>query len=263
VGILSRERPVAAGGVAWPLAARVGAGLASLGSERLVTQALEGAGLDAGSRVVQFDTGLGEVAAMPLAGTARSWTALDPDPIAVAHLSRLMGAPGRRAICADAADTGLDEGAFTIALLQGSLTTRSDREAAAVIAEARRLLAPAGSLVVIDLVLTDGRGVAADALRAAGLRPRTSSDLRALVAGADLALVGDFDGAAGRPSGSVMARRLGPRGVLRLARAAGDPAVRRAATTVRQALDRAAPALRAGAVVAERPLVMGLRRPRT
>jgi len=73
---------------AWPLAARIAAGLVSPGGESLIACALDGVALDRGSRVVELDAGLGITSRRILARVPRSWTGVDDDPLAVEHLRR-------------------------------------------------------------------------------------------------------------------------------------------------------------------------------
>ena len=261
MGILSRERDGELVGSGPSLAARAAAGLVAPAAPALVREALHGAGLDGGSRVVALEAGLGVGAAPALDARPRSWTGVDGDPLAVAHLRRAAAGPGRRAVHAAPEATGLPDACASIVVIDCALATRDDDAAVALLAEAVRLLATSGRLVAIEPA--PGRpGVDLEALRVAGVRPRGPRELRALAAGAGLVPVGTVDGPLRLRAPHELARAAGPRTAMALAREAVDERVRHAATTVRQALEEAAPRLRAVALVAERPLVLGLRRPR-
>jgi SAM-dependent methyltransferase len=227
----------------------------------MIDQAMRAAGLDRNGRVVELDAGFGVGARRVLAREPRAWTGTDEDPLAVEHLGRVAGAAGR-ALRAPASATGLDDGCASVVLIDGVLCMRDDDAAAAVLAEAARLLRSSGRLAVIDIVSGDGGESELQALSEAGVTARGTGRLRDLVAQAGLAVIGSTDGPLRAEQPAELARMAGPRMAMKLARAAADERVRRAATGVRQAVDAAGPHLRAGLVVAERPLVMGLLRPR-
>jgi SAM-dependent methyltransferase len=261
VGILSRERESAVVSEAWPLAARAAAGLVSPGGTKMVKRAAEGTGLDRNSRVVELDAGFGVAARILLAHEPRGWTAVDEDPLAVEHLSRAVGVSGR-AVRAPAPATGLEDGCASIVLLDGVLCLRDDDSASAVLTEAARLLRSSGRLAVIDLVPADGGERGLQSLSQLGVTARGLTRLRELVSQAGLTVVGSTEGPLRPGNPRELARAAGPKMAMKLAREASDERVRRAATRVRQAMEEAGPHLRAGLVVAERPLVMGLLRPR-
>jgi hypothetical protein len=261
VGILSRERESAVLGDAWPLAARGAAGLVSPGGAAMVERAAEGAGLDGNSRVVELDAGFGVAARTVLAHGPRAWTGVDEDPLAVEHLGRVAGAAGQARVGAASA-SGLDDGCASVVLLDGVLSIRDDDAASAVLTEAGRLLRSSGRLAIIDLVPADGGEHELQVLSQLGVTARGPARLREMVTQAGLAVVGSTEGPLRFEHPRDLARAAGPKMAMKLAREASDERVRRAATVVRQALEAAVPHLRAGLLVAERPLVMGLRRPR-
>jgi len=261
VGILSRERESAVLGDAWPLAARAAAGLVSPGGAPMVERAAEGAGLDRNSRVVELDAGFGTAARTVLAHEPRAWTGVDEDPLAVEHLRRVAGTAGD-AVGAPASSTGLDDDCASIVFLDGVLCMRDDDSVAEVLAEAARLLRSSGRLAIIDIVPGHGGERELQALSQAGVTARGVARLRDLVTQAGLVAVGSTEGPLRFPHPTDLARAAGPKMAMKLARGASDERVRRAATVVRQAIENAAPHVRAGLVVAERPLVMGLLRPR-
>ena len=263
MGILSRRSATATDADGWPLAARAAAGVMLPGGRRLLEDALGVAGLDGNDRVVELEPGFGLATRILLAHDPRGWTGVDDDPAAVAHLRRAFGAVGRVVAEASGGATGLESGCASLVVIAGGLSHLDDDAAAAVLVEARRILGPSGRLVITDLTpFGNGDHRALDAVSAAGVHLRTEAQLRALLDGAGLAPVGITDGPVRVDDPAVLARAAGPRTALALARSVGDPRVRHSATRVREALVEATSALRAVAVVAERPLVLGVRRPR-
>lgn len=248
---------------AWPLAARGASGLVSPGGRAMLDRALEGAAVDQGSRVVELAPGVGVAARHILARDPRSWTGVDEDPLAIEHLERTVAGPGRRTLVAPLSATGLDDGCASVVFADGVLSTRADADAAAVLAESVRLLRSSGRLAVVELApAADAAPDDVAALAAAGIHVRTVERWRALLEDAGLAIVGSLTGPVSLEPAHEVGRALGPRMTMRLAREVTDGRVRAAATGARQALDRALPGLRSVVVVAERPLVLGLRRPR-
>jgi SAM-dependent methyltransferase len=251
--------------VPWPLARRVAVGLAQPGGPAMVRRAVEGLGLEPGDRVVELAPGLGATTAILLEREPREWTGVEADPIAAEHLERTIAGPGRDVVPAPADATGLADAAASVVVADALLSTLEDAEVAAVLAEARRLLRPGGRVAIHELAPADGPAdpEAVDDLRAAGLRPRPVEAWRALAADAGFVVIGSLAGRLALPAPRGLLRELGPRGALQITREiARDGALRSAVTSARQALERRALSLRAALVVAEVPLILGLRRPR-
>jgi len=247
----------------WPLAARGAAGLVSPGGGRALARAIEGANIDAGSRVVELGAGFGAASRRLLAAGPRTWTGVDPDPLAVEHLRRTHAGPGREVVLAPPDATGLGDGVASAVVADGVLCTCGAQAARAVLAESRRLLGPSGRLAVIDIVLADGAPAGVeDDLAAVGVHVRSVEALRELVEDAGLVVVGSIVGPLDMEEPAEVARAAGPRMTAKLARGITRGVVRRAATAGRQTLQRSEPHLRSVVVAAERPLVLGLRRPR-
>lgn len=247
----------------WPLAARGAAGLVSPGGARALARAIEGADIDAGSRVVELGAGFGAASRRLLAAGPRTWTGVDDDPLAVEHLRRNHDGPGCEVVLAPPEATGLDDGMASAVVADGLLCTRGPRAVRAALAESRRLLGPSGRLAVIDIVLADGAPAdVADDLAAVGIHVRSVEVLRGLVEDAGLVVVGSIVGPLDLEEPAEIARASGPRMAAKLARGVTRAEVRRAATAGRQTLQRHEPHLRSVVVAAERPLVLGLRRPR-
>lgn len=263
VGTQAQDDGQVATSAQWPLAARGAAGLVSPGGARALARAIEGANIDAGSRVVELGAGFGAASRRLLAAGPRTWTGVDSDPLAVEHLRRTHAGPGRQVILAPPDATGLDDGTASAVVADGLLCTCGTATVREVLAEARRLLGPSGRLAVIDIVLADGAPVElAGDLAVVGVHVRRVAALRTLVEGAGLVVVGSIVGPLDLEEPGEVARAAGPRMTAKLARGVTQSDVRRAATAGRQALQRAEPYLRSVVVAAERPLVLGLRRPR-
>ena len=262
----------------WPLARRMVVGLAQPGGARMANRAFDAAGLDDGSRVVEFAPGLGLASETVLARSPRTWTAVEPDPLAAEHLRKARAArgglplPGREAptrtrhvVEAPVTATGLADGSETVVVVDALLSTLPDADARReVLAEAARLLRPGGRVAVHDLAWGAGAGAdARDDLAAAGIHPLTAAEARADLEAAGLVVVGTLDGPLDLPSVKDVAKEAGPKLGLRVTREmALNGAVRSGALAGQQALPRRAVNLRALVAVGEVPLILGLLRPR-
>jgi SAM-dependent methyltransferase len=249
----------------WPAARRLAAGLARPGGAFMTRRALEGVGLEAGDRVVELAPGIGATTASILERGPREWTGVEPDPIAAEHLERTVRGPGREVVRTPVDATGLADDSATVVMAEALLSTLEDPEAGAVLAEARRILRPGGRVAVHELAPAAGPAdpEAAGDLAAVGVRPRSVEAWRALAESAGLVVVGSLAGRLELPAPRELMRAAGPRTALRATRElARDGALRAAVTSTRQAIERRALSLRSALVVAEVPLILGMRRPR-
>lgn len=250
----------------WPLARRVVSGYVQPGGRAMVMRAVEGAGLDDGSRVVELAPGLGITSSVLVSRGPRIWTGVEPDPLAAAALGKALGGAGRDVVEAPVEATGLDEDSATVVVAEGLLGTLPAGDRAAVLAESARLLRAGGRIAVLEVVTADGDHGAAAAradLGAAGLEVRDVAAWREELEAAGLVVVGSLTGPLHVSPPPVLMREAGPRLALRITRTiASDAAVRGPALALRDALAQHAVALRAAVVIAEVPLILGMRRPR-
>ncbi|HEX2502364.1 MAG TPA: class I SAM-dependent methyltransferase [Miltoncostaeaceae bacterium] len=249
----------------WPLAQRLAAGLAQPGGPAMTRRALEGAGLEAGDRVVELAPGAGLTTALILERDPREWVGVEPDALAADHLERSVRGQGREIARAPVDATGLADASASVVMADALLCTLDDADAQAVLAEAGRLLRPGGRVALHELAPAEGPAdpeAAAD-LASAGIRPRSAGALRALAEDARFVVVGSLTGRLALLAPHELMRGAGPRTALRVTREmARDGRLRGAATSARGALERRALSLRSAVVVAEIPLILGMRRPR-
>ncbi len=250
----------------WPLARRVVSGLVAPGGARMAARAVEGAGIDDGSRVVELAPGLGLTAAELVGCGPRSWTGVEPDALAAGHLARGLGGAGRAVVQAPVDATGLETGAASAVVATALLSTLTADGRAATLAEGARLLRAGGRVAVIDVAPAPAHEADADlreALAAVGVDLLSEGAWRAAAEAAGLVVVGATTGPLRMPAQHELMRQAGPRTALKITReVAGDAAVRGPALKLRQLLDAREVDLRAIVVVAEVPLVLGMRRPR-
>jgi len=256
-----QQEPVA---TTWPLAQRIVTGVVRPGGEVMVRRALEGAGFGEGDRVIELAPGLGLTSRALIAANPRSWTGVEPDPFAAAHLRKAVGAPGRDVVEAPVDATGLPAASASVVVSDALLSTLDAPGRASVIAEAVRLLSEGGRLMLHELAPAPDAGPdAIGRLADAGLTPLTEAGWRGEVEAAGLVIVGSLVARLDLAEQKDLMREAGPRGALALTREfALDAGVRTASLKLRQTLERDALALRSVVVVAEVPLILGMRRQR-
>ncbi len=248
----------------WPLPRRVVAGVMRPGGPAMVRRALEGAGLGEGDRVVELAPGLGLTTKAILAAGPRSWTGVEPDPLGAEHLKKAAGGAGREVRTDPVVATGLADGAASVVVIDALLSTLDDAGRTAVLAEAVRLLAEGGRVALHEFApAPDAAPAALARLADAGIEARTEAAWRADVEAAGLVPVGSLTGRLDLPEQVDLMKEAGPRGAIGITRAlALDHPTRNATLATRQALERDVLALRSVVVVAEMPLILGMRRRR-
>jgi SAM-dependent methyltransferase len=251
---------------AWPLGRRLAAGLPLPGGPGLADQAVAALELGAADRLVELAPGPGLLSRRLLAADPGTWTGVEPDPLARGHLERELGGPGRRLLGARPDATGLEDGAATAVAADALLCTIAPGARAGVLAEVARLLRSGGRAAFCEPALPAGADPDPDLaalLGEAGLHLADAGGWRSELEAAGLVVIGSLDRPLRPSAPRALMREAGVRTALGAARGlARDRAAAAAARAAARALGERAPSLRAVAVVAERPLVLGMRRPR-
>ncbi len=250
----------------WPLARRAIAGLAQPGGRVMLERAFNAIDLNDGDRVVELAPGLGVTTEAILARDPRTWTGVEPDPLAAARLAKEVGGSGRDVVEAPVDATGLADESATAVVADALLCTLSASGRAAVLAEAARLLHAGGRVAIHEFTTAPGLrpdAEAREALASIGIEPLTEQEWRETVEAAGLVVIGSLVGAVAMPPQRDLMRRAGPRTALKITRqVALDGPLRTAVNRSHQILERQVLALRSIVVVAEMPLILGMRRPR-
>lgn len=106
-----------------------------------------------GRDVVELAPGLGRTAREIVAQHPRSYTGVDRDDSAVAHVTKVVQPSGGTCRQGDANDTGLDEASADVVIGEAMLTMQSPRAKGEIVAEAARILRPGGSYAIHELAL--------------------------------------------------------------------------------------------------------------
>ena len=228
------------------LAGILASGLVEPGGRELTERLVEGLGVGPAERVVEIGPGFGATAQRVLRARPGSYVGVDPDPVAVARLRERLGGPGRSFREAPVDATGVEDGWASSVVISGLLTRLPAEAKAAVIAEAaeRHLLAD----------------IAADGTES--LHPHTPAGWRAAVA-QKLVPTGMVTGPLSVTPARDLLRGVGIRPALAMARGLlSDDGERSEGAHQRTALELNARRLGAVVIVAEKPLIFDLRRPR-
>lgn len=260
------EAGAAAPAEAWPLGRRLAAGLPLPGGPGLADQAVAALGIGPADRLVELAPGLGLLSRRLLAAGPGTWTGVEPDPLARTHLDRGLRGPGHRLLDGSPDASGLEDGAATAVAADALLCTMTPEGRAGVLAEIARLLRSGGRAALCEPALPAGAGPdpeLAALLGEAGLHLVDADGWRAELAEAGLVVTGSLDRPLRTSSPRALMREAGPRTALGAVRGlARDRSAVAAARAAARALDERGPSLRAVVVVAERPLILGMRRPR-
>ena len=237
------------------------------GRARDAERAFDAAGVDDGDRVVELAPGLGLTTDAILARDPRAWAGVEPGsarrraPGQGVRRRRARGGPTP----VDA--TGLGDESATLVVTDALLGTLDAPGRAAVLDEAAPPAARAGgaSCSTSSRRRPDAARdtEAADDLASIGIHPLTERGWREAAEAAGLVVVGSLVGAVAMPPQRDLMRRAGPRTALQ-DHAPGRPRRRPAhgGHPLAGDLERRALALRSIVVVAEMPLILGMRRPR-
>ena len=256
------------------LAGIVASGLVEPGGPELTDRLVEGLGVGPGERLVEIGPGFGVTTERLLRARPGSYVGVDPDPVAVARLSERLRGPGRSFREAPVDATGLEDGSASVVVVSGLLTRLPGEGKAAVIAEAARLLRSGGRLGLHEVALaippeeSDPEAaerelladIAADGTES--LHPLTPAGWRDALA-ERLIPTGMVSGPLDvRPVRDLL-RGVGLKPALALARGLlAELGERSEGVDQRTALELNARRLGAVVIVAEKPLIFDMRRPR-
>ncbi len=251
----------------WPSALRLATGLVQPGGPAMVRRALEGVGLEAADRVVELAPGIGATTAVRAgagaAGVDRRRARPDRGraPRAGARRARAARWCGRRST-----RPGLADDTATVADRRGPPEHPRRRRGG------RRCWRRRGASCVRaggSRSTSSRRPTARPIPRRRTISPRPGSDPGRSRRGAPSRRTpgssswGRWPAASPRPRRVSSCAAAGPRTALRVTREiARDGALRSAVSSTRQTLERRAVSLRSALVVAEVPLILGMRRPR-
>ncbi len=234
---------------------RLAAGMSILGGEVVAREALLGGGLTIRDDVVHLAPGISDSVGMILEVGPRSYTAVEPDPLGASALR----ARGARVLEATVDETGLDDECASLVIVEGVLSDLDDADASRVLAEAVRLIAPRGRLVVREIA---GRGVAS----LSGRQARSEDALRDLIDAAGLDPRGAFSAPLGAPDDPwPLVVRSGPKVGLKLGREVSRElsSATGAAERLRRLRRDGGDALNAVVILAEKCALKGFRWPST
>jgi SAM-dependent methyltransferase len=256
------------------LAGIVASGLVEPGGPELGARLVEGLGVGPADRVVEIAPGYGVTAERVLKARPGSYVGVDPDPVAVMRLRERLGGPGRSFREAPVDATGLEGGSASAVVVSGLLSRLPAEGKDAVIAEAARLLRSGGRLAVHEVALAIPADeadpeeaerrlladIAADGTES--LHPLTPDGWKALLA-ERLVPVGMVSGPLSVAPARDLLRGIGLKPTLAMAKGLlGDAGERSEGAHQRTALELNARWLGAVVIVAEKPLIFDLRRPR-
>lgn len=207
----------------WVLA-RIGKRVLRPGGRALTDVMLDALDIKADDRVVELAPGMGATTRLVLARRPATYTGVERDEHAAAHVRTLLR-DGRDQCCRGTAqDTGLADGSATVVFGEAFLTMQSDDHKLAIAREAHRVLAPGGRYGLHELTLRPDdldpshqgaiRGELARSIHV-GARPLTVAGWRSILESAGFA---------------ITFQRDTDMGLLRPRRIVDDEGVRRAAT---------------------------------
>lgn len=209
----------------WVLA-RAGKQVLRPGGRDLTRKMLAGLAITGRDDVVEFAPGMGATTRLAIAAQPRSYTAIERDEHAMAHVSTLLTGPGYACHRGTAQSTGLADECATVVFGEAFLTMQSDEHKRQIAAEAFRILRSGGRYGLHELALTpdtldeeiqaDIRGELSRSIHV-GARPLTHAGWREILTEAGFEIVTE----ARAPMALLEPRRLlADEGISRLAKIA-------------------------------------------
>jgi Methyltransferase domain len=172
------------------LLARLGKRVLRPGGLELTRCMLNSLALQPEDDVIEFAPGLGVTTRLTLARNPHSYVGVERDEIAAGTVRRYLRDRRQRCIVASAEDTGLADAQASVVYGEAMLTMQGERQKAAIISEAARLLRAGGQYGIHELCLVpddipqERRDLLEHDLSATihvGARPLTVSEWRTLL----------------------------------------------------------------------------------
>lgn len=138
------------------LLAKLGKRVLRPGGIGLTRRMLEAARPTSSDHVVELGPGVGRTAEILLAARPASYRGVDPNPEGRAQVEDVLRGHARAEyVVADAAQTGLEDGAADLVVGEAMLTIQSDEHKREIVAEVARILSPGGRYAIHELALRE------------------------------------------------------------------------------------------------------------
>jgi hypothetical protein len=135
------------------LLSRLGKQVLRPGGLELTRQMLKNLDIQTGDDVVEFAPGLGLTARLALRRNPHSYVAVERDDNAARVVRRYLSGPAHQCLIGRAEATGLLSARASVVYGEAMLTMQGERQKAAIVAEAARLMRPAGRYGIHELCL--------------------------------------------------------------------------------------------------------------
>jgi SAM-dependent methyltransferase len=136
------------------LLARLGKRVLRPGGLELTREMLDLLNIGLDDDVVELAPGLGVTTRLVLARRPASFTAVERDRDAAAHVSSLLTTPTHRCVMGRAEHTGLEDGSATVVFGEAMLSMQTPKSKLRITGEARRILRPGGRYGIHELALS-------------------------------------------------------------------------------------------------------------
>lgn len=177
------------------LLARMGKRVLRPGGRELTQRLMKRLNIGPRDHVVEFAPGMGATARLALAQRPASYTAVERDADATAHVRKFLSAPTHACIAGTAERTGLPDAAATVVYGEAMLSMQVPAAKERIVAEAARLLRPGGQYGIHELCVVPDD--APEEIRTAiardlsddihvGVKPLTAQEWRNLLESAGL-----------------------------------------------------------------------------